>query len=195
MSEKLERLRRSIPRREDVPTPEPGDVFRYDFNWPHETTPKYPRHGIVVAVDERATPPAVLLIPITTNPPGNPTTSRKVNDKMARDLSLTEPASWIRTDSGNIEKNWPNNVRIIEHGPKAGQTRYGSVPAKTLEILSRDVERHMARGVLEIVPRDKDDRLSALERRADKLHERYRDYVNKEPERELSRDRDDSWER
>ena len=114
---------------------------------------------------------------------------------MARDLSLTEPASWIRTDSGNIEKNWPNNVRIIEHGPKAGQTRYGSVPTKTLEILSRDVERHMARDGLEIVPRDKDDRLSALERRADKRRERYRDEIDKQPEREPSRDRDDSWER
>ena len=88
---------------------------------------------------------------------------------MARDLSLTEPVSWIRTDSGNIEKNWPNNVRIIEHGPKAGQTRYGSVPAKTLKILSRDIERHMASGDLEVVPRHNDDRLSALERRTDKL--------------------------
>ncbi len=35
------------------------------------------------------------------------------------------------------------------------------------------------RGDLEVVPRHNDDRLSALERRADKLHERYRAYVNK----------------
>ena len=195
MSEKLERLRRSIPRREAVPAPEPGDVFRYDFNWPHETAPKYPRHGIVIAVDEQASPPAVLLIPITTNPPRNPTTSRKINDKVARDLSLTEPVSWVRTDSGNIEKNWPNNVRIIEHGPRAGHTKYGAVPAKTLEILSRDVQRHMARGGLKIVPRRQDDRLSLLERGAAKSRARYRDQIDKRPEREPARDRDDDWQR
>ncbi|UUO25853.1 MULTISPECIES: hypothetical protein [Bradyrhizobium] len=123
--------------REQLPTPEPGMVVRFDYQWADRKQPRKDRPACVVLVKVRPDPrphregdePArldeVIYLPVSTKPPRADQAAVRIPDQVRRHLGLPGE-SWIVISECNVQF-WPNDLSRV---PGSGRWLYGFLPPR-----------------------------------------------------------------
>lgn len=117
-----------------VPTPEAGLVISYAYLWHYERQAgldegRKDRPSVIVLAVECAADEAtiVTVLPITHNPPSDPTTAVEIPAPVKRHLGLDDARSWIVVNEGN-EFDWPGyDLRKIAN---TDRYEYGFLPPR-----------------------------------------------------------------
>jgi hypothetical protein len=121
-----------MPRRA-LQLPEPGEVINYSYLWRYEYEQgrdegvKDRPVAVVVVVQAADGIDKVLVVPMTTSPPGKGQAAIEVPDAVRRQLGLRASRSWIVVSEWN-EFSWPGfDIRPVDR--RSGEISYGALPA------------------------------------------------------------------
>jgi hypothetical protein len=143
-----------------LPDAKPGLVFRYEYVWKrqalagNEAGEKERPACVVLSVVGTAGDRRVLVVPITTQPPGIHVPALEIPPPIKRHLGLdTDRSSWIILSEANIDA-WPSpDMRPIPGKP--GQFEYGLLPLRMVTVLREAVLSALAEKRLAYVNREK----------------------------------------
>lgn len=125
-----------------LPWPEPGLVVRYSYLWLRESLQgqeegsKDRPCAIVIAVQDRAGVPQVLVVPVTHTAPENPDTSLELPQPIKRHLGLDDRRSWIVLSESNAFA-WPGPDLRRVAGSDDSSVAYGFLPPRFFAELRR----------------------------------------------------------
>lgn len=125
------------------PAPEPGLVVRYSYLWYEEARQgrgegvKDRPCAVVLAVDDGAENPRVVVLPITHSPPSDPSVAMEIPAATKMRLGLDAERSWVVLREYNVFR-WPGpDLRMVVNGVPESAA-YGVLPRRfTMEMLKR----------------------------------------------------------
>lgn len=117
----------------DVPTPQPGQVIRYEYLWKREADrgaedgSKERPCALLLSQQAHDGRTEVYILPITHSPPGEPAMAIEIPQSVKRRLKLDDERSWIILSELN-RAVWPNQDMRVVPGSRPETVVYGSLP-------------------------------------------------------------------
>ncbi len=145
-----------------LPDATPGLVFRYEYVWKRQALAgqsvgeKERPACVVLTVSGSAGDKRVLIVPITTQAPGEDVPAMEIKPAVKRHLGLdADRPSWIILSEANIDA-WPSpDMRPIPGKP--GCFEYGLLPLKMVNALREAIQPALAAKQLACVDRDENE--------------------------------------